>query len=118
MRKVYAQRSRGTRAAVRAGAPHNLHYIECPPRKAALRACRSAGCLISSEECSVRVPRDSCEVARGALQGEREESLLTPQPSTVLAASSACGEWPRTATLDTAALGADPDRPTALTSSG
>ena len=115
MLRVYAQRSGGTRAAVRAGAPHNLHYIECPPRKAALRACRSAG---SSELWSVRVPRNSFEVARGAPHGEEGEgSLLTLQPSTVLAASRA-SEWPRTATLDTAARGADRDRPTALAVSG
>ena len=91
--------------------PHNLHYIECPPRKAALRACRSAGCLISSEQCSVRVPRDSFRIASGAPHGEEGEgSLLTLQPSTGLAASRA--------DLDTAARGADPDRPTALTSGG
>ena len=26
--------------------PHNLHYVECPPRKEALRAGRCAGSLI------------------------------------------------------------------------
>jgi hypothetical protein len=97
--------------------PHNLHYIECPPRKAALRACRSAGCLISSELWSVRVPRDSFEVAYGAPHGEREGSLLTLQPSTVLAASRA-GKWPKTATLDAAALDAGRAWPTALAVSG
>ena len=93
--------------------------LKCPPRKEALRACRCAGCLIVivRRETVSHKPR-----SRAPVLSVFPLSIVVRcwpfELSTVLAASRACGDWPKTATLDTAARGAGWDRPTALAVSG
>jgi len=100
--------------------PHNLHYVEVPARKAfALRGCRCARSLIAMADTnnSGLNSRARVHLVLGA-PTNRSRSLLAVQRSTVLAVSRACGEWPKTATLDTAARGAGRAWPTALAVSG
>jgi hypothetical protein len=99
--------------------PHNLHYVECPPRKEALRGCRCAGSLIAITDGNNSGPQATLMSSNLSVFQPTEVVLCWPfERSTVLAASRACGEWPKTATLDAAALDAGRAWPTALAVSG
>jgi hypothetical protein len=68
MLRVYTQ---GGSRPVRASAPYNLRYVQCPPRKEALRACRCAGCLIAMTD----------EINSGPVSRARVYLLSVLQPS-------------------------------------
>jgi hypothetical protein len=93
--------------------------LECPPRKEALRACRCAGCLIAMADENNSGSTSRAHIHQLSVLQPTEVVRCWPfEPSTVLAASKACGEWPKTATLDTAARDAGRTWPTALAVSG
>jgi hypothetical protein len=126
MRKVYAQSATASMPVIGSSCtapvadcpplsrPHNLHYVEMPAARGfAPRACRCAGCLIAMVD-----PKSGGHTSHACpplcAPTIRSRSLLAVQRSTVLAASRACGEWPKTATLDAAARDAGRAWPTAL----
>jgi hypothetical protein len=96
--------------------PHNGRYVQCPPHGArAPRGGRFAPSLIAMAD---QNNSGSLCRARAHHRCSHHQKPFAVGPLS-LAPCSPCqgqGEWPKTATLDTAARGADRDRPTALES--
>lgn len=74
-------------------APHNVRYVQCPPRKEALRGCRCAGSLIFTYRCSVRWQRALFLFAHGAAPGRN--GSLCPFRLAPCSPRQGLREWPR-----------------------
>ncbi len=76
-------------------------HVQCPPRKEALRGCRCAGALIAIIDGNNSGPQAAfTPINLSVFQPTAVVRCWPFERSTVLAASRACGEWPKTATLD------------------
>jgi len=100
-------------------APYNLHYVEMPAAQGGLARLSLRGFFDRDDRYEQQRPASRVHAHQSlSVPTNRSRSLLAVQRSTVLAASRACGEWPKTATLDTAARDAGRTWPTALAVSG